>query len=85
MTVAQKSIIKYLKTQFTDAQYILEGIDLVTVYSSCGYKNTFTADVFCDIIDARTRKTVAVSDLPHDLLHISTDLPGSWEGSLNLA
>lgn len=86
MTVAQEAIKKYLRTQFGPyVSFIPEGVDRVTVVAVVDgnfIRKTFTTNLFMDIMDAQTKKIVAVSDLPHDLLHLSINsVPGSWKGS----
>lgn len=79
MTKAQSIILRYLKTQFEGVTYGYIGDDKVIVTDYTGKSMTFTMNVFCDIMDCKTREIIAVSDLPHDLTKIGTKLPHSWK------
>lgn len=79
MTRAQEAIKRYLQTQFTAVRYTPEGTDRVRVTDYTGKSMVFSMNIFCDILDARTKQVIAESDLPHDLSKIGTTMPKSWK------
>ena len=72
MTQPQELIITYLK-QRNIRGYVPEGEDWVAVG-----KKLYTANIYGDILDARTRQVVAKADTGHNLCSIGPCMPGSW-------
>lgn len=72
MTHAQRVLKKFVREYYnTNAEVI--GADEVIVNNQI-----LTLNVFCDIMDARTKKIIAESNLPHNLLTIGSELPTKW-------
>lgn len=81
MTNAQNVILKYINTKFEKDILSIKMIDDTTVKITDKNRVTMilTVNIFCDIIEADTKKILAISDLPHGLDKISTNaIPTSW-------
>lgn len=80
MTRAQIILRKYIKKNFADGAVTITDIgdDKVRITDHTGESMTLTMNIYCDIMDADTKKIHAVSDLPHDLRHIGVQLPNDW-------
>ncbi len=80
MTNAHKILRKYLEGQFPSALLKEVGSDKMTV-SVDGKTNTFTINLYGDIVDAENGMFVAYSNVPHDmdwlLLNVS-HMPSEW-------
>lgn len=72
MTNAQKSIQKFIEIMWLgkDVKTELIGDSQVEVNDEEGGSVTLTMNIYGDIMDAKTRKILAESDLPHDLMKI---------------
>lgn len=78
MTIAQADILRYLQIHFSGCRYELVGNDEVNVIDQTGGIRRFTCNIYSDIMDADTRKIVAVSDVPHNLDKVYTQRPREW-------
>lgn len=80
MTNVQKSIQRYIDQMFIgeDVKTELVGDSQIKVTENGGCV-TLTMNIYGDIMDAETRKILAESDLPHDLMRIGHgEMPRSW-------
>lgn len=81
MTIAQSDIARYIRTQFAGSYHLdTIGDSRIKLTDKTGNTMTFGINIFGDIMDADTRKIIAVSDLPHnlDLLPLYAR-PKTWE------
>jgi hypothetical protein len=74
---AQTMILHYLLTQFHDAKYKKIKSSRITIIDFIGNSRTFCCNVYGDIIDAHTRKIIAVSNIPHVASH-RNEMPTAW-------
>lgn len=81
MTIAQKTLKKYIYTNFHPDSVLLFpiGKDKIKVIDAEGNSMTLTLNLFGDIMDDDTKSIYAISDLPHDLNQIGLQLPQSWK------
>lgn len=80
MTNVQKSIQRYIDQMFIgeDVKTELVGNSQIKVAEEGGCV-TLTMNIYGDIMDVQTRKILAESDLPHDLMRIGYgEMPHSW-------
>lgn len=80
MTNAHKILRKYLEEQFPSAILKEVGTDKIAVINE-GRTNTFTINLYGDIMDAENGMFVAYSNVPHDmewLLLNASHIPSSW-------
>lgn len=80
MTIVQEAIKKYIYINFHPNSVLLFPLDhdRIKVIDSEGESMTLTMNLFGDIMDADTKQIYAVSDLPHDMNRIGSQLPESW-------
>ncbi len=83
MTEAQRMIVKYINENFLkgSVQVELKGSVEVKITDHNGEHMVLTVNLFCDIMDAATKKIIAVSNVPHDLdelIRCPSKLPTSW-------
>lgn len=71
---------QYIDKHFYKGSVKIEAIgdSTVKVTDGKGDSMNLTINIYCDIIDADTKKIYALSNLPHDLDHIGTKLPTDW-------
>lgn len=80
MTNIQQSIINYINKNFISGSVKTQliGEDKVKVTDRTGENMTLTMNLYCDILDADTNTTYAISNLPHDLDKIGNQQPTEW-------
>ena len=77
---AQKSILKYIKTQFKGVRVRPIGEDRLQVTDSKGGKLNLSLNLYGDILDADTKQVIAKSDLPHSMDELKVhEMPKSWD------
>lgn len=81
MTVAHKVLHRYIDQNFERGFFDVKDLDpdKVMLRDRQGDSITLTLNVYCDILDANTNEIYAVSDLPHDLIHIGAKTPNTWK------
>ncbi len=81
MTIAQKDISRYIRTQFAGRYSTSpEGESVIRLIDKTGRILRFTCNIFGDIMDADTRKIIAKSNLVHNLDKLSVYArPTRWE------
>ena len=80
MTNVQKSIQKYIDQMCLGENVKTELVgDCQVKVTENGGRVTLTMNIYGDIMDVETRKILAESDLPHDLMRIGYgEMPHSW-------
>ena len=80
MTYAQSDIKRYIESRFSGGFKLVPIGDYVLQLIDCtGDVMDFTCNLFGDIMEAGSKKILAVSDLPHDLCKLSISArPSSW-------
>lgn len=79
---AQKSILKYVKTQFKGVRVRPMGNNMIEVSDNTGGVLNLSMNIYCDVCDIDTGKIIAFSDLPHDLDKLKPGaLPKNWENN----
>lgn len=81
MTRAQEDIKRYIETQFAGGYQLTPiGDGVLELRDITGKTMRFTCNIFGDIMDAKTKQIIAISDLPHDLSKVKLNArPQSWE------
>ena len=79
MTIMQEDIYRYLYERFGDVTYHMKGTSVVQMIDSDGTKTDFTCNLYGDIMDSKTKRIIAVSDLPHDMDLVQNQRPTKWE------
>lgn len=69
-------IKKNFELEFISVSFPTDGTAMIT--DKCGETMIITMNLFCDIMDADTKKILAKSNLPHDILKIGYQLPTNW-------
>lgn len=79
-TRAQLLIRKYICMRFYLNNITMKNVDIdkVKVTDSKGQNIVFTMNLYCDIMDADTKKIYAISNIPHDLDNVKSLLPTNW-------
>lgn len=81
MIRAKKVITRYLNQNCAGARIIKtvsEGVYIVEHADKARTEQTLTMNIFCDIMDVKTKQIIARSDLPHDIMQIGYLMPTSW-------
>ena len=73
---------QYIDQNFLKGSVKIEAIGdtAIKVTDGEGVSRKLTMNIFCDIMDADTKKIYARSNLPHDLVHIGRKPPTEWVG-----
>lgn len=80
VTRAQIILKKWIKTQFTDEVEIqFPTKDTAKIIDIKNETMTITLNIYCDIIEIETKKVLAISDLPHDVMLVGNEIPQSWD------
>lgn len=80
MTTAQSLIMKYINKNFVpgSVRICLLDIDVVKITDVHGSALSFTVNLYGDILEADTRKLVAVGNVDHNLSTVGLQLPTDW-------
>ena len=76
MTKAQESIMQFISKYYPEQLQVATicGKDQVIVTDRC-----YAVNIFGDILDGKTKKIIAISNLPHDLSQIGAEQqPTDW-------
>ena len=80
MTIAQSLIVKYINKNFVpgSVRICLMDDDIVKITDVHGAALSFTINLYGDILEAETKKLVAVGNVDHNLATLGIKLPTDW-------
>lgn len=81
MTTAHIILLKYIDKHFIKGSLSVDypNNDTIQITDKNGDCMRLTLNLYGDIMDADTRKLLAISDLPHNLDTVGYKLPKDWQ------